>query len=263
MGSSLHVSGNVSTLLPESGNEAASRLRALLRGRKPYPWGESVRLSRGAVGRLLKGKFPDPGALVPMLRIERASLSWLLTGAGAPYLVLAPAHDGEAAQQLAAHLDDEPSWAILLVHCDEGFSVVLHQPAVSVDADGREYGYTACEIVGGAACGPEVLRVVLGRQEPRRLQQLELRPSDWRRLAAGGIGNAEMFGWERDPAALLDDARPLAMPPSGEGLLRFAMVADGPRPDYRSDEEQELLRIVRGCKPCERETILRMVRAMA
>lgn len=123
----MDADGNEVNTLPDFESGVVGRFNQLLLGRKPHPFGASVHLSRGIVTRLMRGSLPDPEFLVPLVRIERISLSWLLTGVGAPYSILTATNDVEAWHEIKERLADEPeAWRIVLAVSDAGWTVVLH-----------------------------------------------------------------------------------------------------------------------------------------
>lgn len=191
--------GELQAVSPESGTDGLrERIDLVLRGRKPYQWGESVRLNKGAIGRLLKGQFPDPETLVPMCRIENLSLTWLLDGLGAPYLVSYPVSDQEAANGVRECFDD--GMAGVLVVSELGVTPVMHVIVRKEPPKIRPYSYTCVQILGGIQPGP--LTMAVFRDHWRRSSQLEIDAERWTRLATGHMSTTELFGWEAEPGGL-------------------------------------------------------------
>lgn len=66
-------------------------MRLLAGDMKPNPWASRFGWDRGLISRVFAGKqLPGPEALAKLAQAERVNLTWLLTGAGAPYQVLPP-----------------------------------------------------------------------------------------------------------------------------------------------------------------------------
>lgn len=69
------------------------RIDLILDGRQPYPWGLSIGWTRGVIDAVFRrNQVPGPEFLAKLALAERASLSWLLCGAGPPYQVLPAPH---------------------------------------------------------------------------------------------------------------------------------------------------------------------------
>ncbi len=58
------------------------------------------------MSRLWQGSAPDPGNLVPAIRMERLSLSWLIDGQGSPFYVAVPVDDADASKMLLEIVGD-------------------------------------------------------------------------------------------------------------------------------------------------------------
>lgn len=189
------------------------RLRQVLDGRSPWKWGESVLLSAGTIGRLLKGSLPDPEKLVPAIRIENLSLTWLVDGLGTPFLTVTPQSDSEAASWINSNMEDEEEREILVVYCDEGFMPIIHSlvevevPKVGV------YHYRAVTALSGGALGPKVLEAINrwsidgDNLHGSRVASINLPAMGWRLFAHGVLGNYRLFG-EDGNSGLYAEARP-------------------------------------------------------
>lgn len=66
--------------------EFIDRLTLLARGRQLYPWLAGVGWSKTDVARVKNGHIPGSEKLAMLARSEPVSLTWLLTGQGAPYV---------------------------------------------------------------------------------------------------------------------------------------------------------------------------------
>lgn len=105
-----------------------------------------------------KGRIPGPEYLVQLCRSENASISWLLDGIGAPFIVTAHASDIEAADALQARLGDEPNIDGLILCQGSRLAVVLHQE-VEHDFRGNAVRYTEVDIHAGRI-GAKALEVL-------------------------------------------------------------------------------------------------------
>jgi hypothetical protein len=194
--------GELQAVSPESGSKGLrERIDYVLRGRKPFPWGDSVRLNKGAIGRLLKGQFPDPETLIPMCRVENLSLTWLIDGLGSPYLVSYPVSDQEAANGVRDCFAD--GMAGVLVVSELGVTPVMHMIVHKEPPKVRPYSYTCMQVYGGIQ--PGELTMAVFRDHWRRSSQLELDAERWTRLATGYMGATELFGWEGEPGGLFSE----------------------------------------------------------
>ena len=180
--------------LSEYENGVSSRLSIALLHRKPYAWAADVLLSRGAIGRLQKGNLPDAVKLLPAVRIERLSLTWLLDGRGPPYSVNHAISDDDTWKQVSMRITDEPdAWSIYIATSAEGWAVVLAQDCINTSDSGKEYTWRATEVWGGA-CGPLTAKRLLSWASVKPIEQITLSAADWRRLVTGHLGNAELWG---------------------------------------------------------------------
>jgi hypothetical protein len=241
------------------------RLNYLLRGRKPYPWGESVGLSRGTVYRLLKGQFPDPGSLVEAVRREGLSMSWWLAGAGTPYFVRPAVSTADAIETIEDLRSNENlDWFPLIVWSAAGATPVLHRQMISA-TDTEPPMYWTVEIIPCDTIDDQLVHVMSDKAAgaPR---MLELDASDWRRLATGYMSTTELFGW-RDTPGLIAKARPLDAKLIGAALGSKAAGAYVAEPDpaytFASPIERALLDNVRRISETDRETITRITRLLA
>jgi len=143
------------------------RLDLVLAGRKPYPWAESIGITRGTVGRMLKGEVPGPDVLGLIMRTENASITWLAEGIGAPYIV----HWFATDEACRAYLDELLAFqAWTAHHLTDGGRVdvlVLHAPA-AVERRSRWVHYTEIYVLAGA--GPATLARLHGLPEHRATQ---------------------------------------------------------------------------------------------
>lgn len=179
----------------------AKRLERLLDGRSPWKWAEQVRLSSGAVSRMLKGSLPDPEKLVPAIYIENLSLSWLVDGIGHPFLVHSPVSEEEEARLVRQHMERDRAGELLVVYSPMGYTPVLHSLATGCDRSGREYSYRSVSIIGGGSHGPALADAIIECSAERidgqpagRVRSLRMIEAGWQLLAWGEMGNYKLFG---------------------------------------------------------------------
>lgn len=246
-------------------SEAAERFRALLLDRKAHPFGSSVQLNKSMVTRLTRGSLPDPEYLVPLLRIERISLNWLLTGEGAPYSVNSYVGDVEAWQDLKEKLSDEPdAWNIYLAISPAGWTVVLDQECSSTSKAGETYWYRNTEVTGGKVCGPVVARGIEHWSRLKTIRVLKLSSAHWMKLVTGHLGNAQLWGLAGVPA--IADPQPLK--DLAEVLPSYTTGSDGRgvregAGEYSTEEEHALLRAFRSLTAEERGVVVRMLAGLS
>lgn len=230
-----------------------ARLQRVLGGRKPYPWAAANGLSRGAIGRLLKGELPDPEKLLPVIRSEGLSLSWLMTGQGTPYLLHVPATDAQAAE-LIAHLClemGEPS-ALIVLNAEDPrqIVVVLSEIVRKQPADGEPYEYRHAEVVGGPACSS--LAATAAARAAGGIEQRNFAGADWRRLASGYMSLHELWSMPTATAYRVSELQPSMVAEAGP--LAWGAL---------SDQEQRLVHALRAAPAAVRETVVTMVESAA
>lgn len=257
----------------------SDRLRKVLgEERSPWKWAEQVLLSPGAIGRLLKGSMPDPAKLVPAIRVENLSLTWLLDGYGAPFVVAALPTDLAAAQLLDSMLADEPDSAVLFAFSDHGYTVVVHTPVIAEHA-GKSYSYRQTTILGGAAPGAKTRAVVdafAARQHNtwRKVgpylaaSQIYMPTPEWAALASGYMGNYALFG-EGLVGGLAIDADPyLAEQPRAPGQGHWSdpipanAVAEPSATESFGPEMDDLIKTFRRLNTYDRHAALRMLKGL-
>lgn len=128
-------------------NSFRERLEFLLCGRKIHPWAASLGVSKGAAENMSKGNIPGPEILNAIMCKENISLSWLIDGKGAPYLIDLCSSETEFAATLKMHFTDF-HWDVMLVH--DGFRIVvmLSKPA-EYDYKGKIINYHLYELITG------------------------------------------------------------------------------------------------------------------
>lgn len=136
------------------------RLMSVLGDRKLYPWGMALGFSSATLARLKRGNSPKGETLAMIARAENASVSWLLTGQGPPYLVHRADTDADLAALLGSYLDDE-DWRVDMLHDVRHAVLALTQPAVIGEGDDA-VPYTALELCAGPI-GPVTANAVRDR----------------------------------------------------------------------------------------------------
>lgn len=238
----------------------------ILQGREFSPFLESIGLDTGSgASRLREGKFPDPQILIPAIRLERISLSWLVDGQGTPFMVLPIFNDADAANIITNLLEDEPNQTVTLVRTEFSSkqTVVFTQPAQLVR--GRHtFDYTAVEVLGGNI-GNQALKAIVDHARGK-LRLLHIAPASFVALTTGQMGNVPLIGWSRQPGGLLDTAIPI----DGTVLVKNSYRVEDRTETYsthRADAAAdpdilELAAILDNLDPNTRNIVLTMVRAL-
>jgi hypothetical protein len=234
----------------------AGRVADVLRGRAPFRWATWVGLSNGTMSRLKEGGLPDPEKLAPACRAENLSLTWLVDGLGAPYLVHVVTNEDDAAHAIEQLLGEE-AWSVLLVACRTRATIVLHQQA-SIELKRGRCDYTATAIVSGCYDASAVVRTIGGNGLPPRIVHFD--QAQWWRLATGHMSATELFGWPDEPGGLARLAR--AYDPADDVVdIGKALNAVREYPPARYDDE--LVRLANALEPADREVVLRMLRGLS
>lgn len=234
----------------------------ILQGRDFSPFLASVGLDTGSgATRLREGKFPDPQILIPAIRLERISLSWLVDERGAPFMVMPTVSDEDAASLIATLLQDEPTQTVTLVRTTAAgkHAVILTQPAQLVR--GRHvFDYIAVEVLSGPI-GPLALEAI-AQNATGKLRVLYMEQEGFTALATGQMGNVPLIGWARQPGGLLDTAIPIEANVLTHNANR---VAQDQAPYFAlplDADTHELGSIFKNLDPTTRATILTMIRAL-
>jgi hypothetical protein len=233
------------------------RFSYVLRGRAASPWGRWVGLSQGTLSRLKGGALPDPVKLTATCRAENLSLTWLLDGLGAPYLVTPVTDTDEARRYVRMLRDEEPDWHVLLVDSGPRSLVVLHQPA-EVDTPQGPCAYQAVSVLAG-----DYQAVAAALAGGAGLRRLEVDPEGWLRLASGYMGSTELFGWPGDPGGLFTQSIAAPIEPLLEAgrFSDAAVLSESPEPAYAagSARGEEILQILEELDDEERGVVVRML----
>lgn len=236
-------------------SELIKRLETLLNGRRKYPWGQAVTLSRGAIDKLFNGEILHHQLMGAITRAENVSLSWLTEGRGSPYMVNRVSTDKEAADTIRDILEDEPgNWAIYRVMNKEDQRqslVVLTQPGeYSYEHRGKRstLTYKIVEIISGPL-GKRVYELL------RNHEYISVRMpyEKFEMLARGWIGNHDLFG---------DQGK--------EGLLSKCKILDRVAEDtaalYNTDqpsgEEQRFNSLFNQLNTTDQDALIRIAEAL-
>jgi|GEM_PF-5729367 len=91
-----------------------NRIEKILDGRKITPWSRNLGLGNNFAARAREGKVPGGDGLAIISKVERVSISWLLTGQGSPYLVSHFDHDAQVMEYIE-ELCAEGGWQALVI----------------------------------------------------------------------------------------------------------------------------------------------------
>jgi hypothetical protein len=189
----------------------SERLKILLQGRRAFPWGHALGFSSGMISRFAReGKAPGPEYLARICQVERASLSWLLDGAGAPFLVVHLGGDTITGAHLRVLFDDS-DWTATWVDGGVGCAVVLTKPD-SIGAGHNRIDYTSVKVVAGVLGAASVAAL------PSSLQQINLCSEAFARLSSAQMGNLELL-------RALAEAKPVRIDAIAETLIPYDLTA--------------------------------------
>lgn len=178
--------------------EFSQRIETILQGRKLSPWARQLGLSNSFVTRTRENKPPNSMALGLISRVERASLNWLLTGMGVPFIVSTIARVEDFSEYLDI-LSDE-SWEATIMVC-EGYPefgiAALQQPGQLSLGNKSMLDYTIHEVVYGPT-GKDVAEV-LSEKYPG-WEELTIDKKSFELLSEGQMGNLaleELKGYKK------------------------------------------------------------------
>lgn len=196
------------------------RLQRLLEGRKQTPWGEQLGSNKGTIYRMFQGEIPRWETLCAIQHAENASLSWLLTGEGAPYLATRRDTDAQCAALAGGLLARARNWSAYIAYGQACLRcLVLTRPA-AFQVGGRRVPYTALAVVAGPI-GPQTLSVLEGLAGRQHLWLAPMADDAVTHIAQGEVGTFGLLG----EAGLLQGAAPAARRDVAE--LRAAWSEDG------------------------------------
>lgn len=234
-------------------DEYLARLERVLAGRKPYPWAAANGISRGTIGRMLKGELPDPARLVPVLRSEGLSLTWLLTGQGTPFVVHSPTSDAQGADLIRQYLEEMGAPSVSIIRNAEASSslvVALTEHVSKAPADAEPYEYDHSEVIAGPRLGA---LSAAAAAEASAVRRATFDGPSWRRLASGYMSLIELAERIAATPALY------AIAPRSAPISRVAEPE--PTLGELSELEQKMIAALRALPIGVRETMVKMVEA--
>lgn len=190
--------------MPENSNcNFLSRLRFLLGRRDEYPWGAALGLSHSQINAMFKqGILPKGQTLLAIQRRENANISWLLEGAGAPYLVEHCRDDAECRAQARLILE-EPGWSVAIAGDDVRQALILTLPcSYQQAAHKRKIEYVELHILTNA--GPRAIEDAAAIAA--EVRTLTLAPPLFDDLISGHLGAYRLLGDEKS-AGLMSESR--------------------------------------------------------
>ena len=176
------------------------RLNFALGSRKPTPWGKRIGLNSATTSGLFSGKQPGSEILSLIMRSENLSISWLLQGKGAPFLV----DKAHSANQLNAQLAIifEEHWEnIYIANSPNGLTVVVVKQG-QFDFKGTWINYPIIEVLSGPA-NEQTLEFLRDRSKKGTTNntlpvpmayQIKLTENDSEKLSRGQIGTYILLG---------------------------------------------------------------------
>lgn len=200
-----------------------------------------------------QGVVPSADALAAIGRAENVSVSWLLSGKGAPFLVSLLPSDAELAEHLEA-LADEDGWTWTLLDSEAGRCLALTQPG-QFEIKGRAVNYTIVELVCGPV-GAASLAVLAGRAPADRRYRVHVSAGTLQRIRHGQVGTYELL--QKD-GGLLRDAEPWDI-----DALIDRRAADGaePAPEACTGDERALVSAYRKLSDAHRKVVLSTIQAL-
>lgn len=165
-------------------------------------------MSKGTISRLFEGRIPTADTLTAICRAENCSLSWLLDGKGAPYLVGHCDSDEECAERLDDLLA-ENGWSVYLLTDGERHALALVQPG-QFDVKGRPVDYAILEMLAGPFGNRVAIQLSGCITSGTPVSHVRLPAEHMTRVCRGEVGTHELLQREG-------------------GLLRFAVPATSHR----------------------------------
>jgi len=223
----------------------ATRFASVLGDRRPNTWAKDCNLSSAHAHRFVHGGNIGAEILVLIQRKENVSLSWLLDGKGAPYLINYAPNLGATCAVLGAMLEQCPQWQIINIQVGDNSPAFLLVRNNLMWRKGPEpIHYIEVEVVCGPPEGLEPLLV-------DRFAALSERPAKYiladslfySRLCGGLVGSHEIisnYGVNFDlapaeqewPVFSADDLhQDFYKPPLGEKTRAF---------EWREDQARQL-----------------------
>lgn len=153
----------MSRIQQESNNNFLSRINKILGKRKKHPWGRAIGLKTNRITDIFLGKIPSPDALIRIHTADKVSLTWLLTGVGAPYSYMAGCNQSdEINTEILKDLLSEGEWVPFVIYHqgDQGVSLAITRPR-TIQYDDATASFIDVEMM---QAGPMVLEALPSRQ---------------------------------------------------------------------------------------------------
>lgn len=170
-------------------------------GRKKHAWGKRYGLVPNTLQRLAEGGNVGTEVLSTVCRVENASISWLLDGKGAPFLVHHASSDEESSDLLGRLIEDEPGWTVYQLQDPSGrLAFALTQPA-QFERKGEWISYTELEVCVGEV-GPASRAALSAAATSPERNLLTLDEKSWGLLQSGNLGTWQLVGDREHPGLL-------------------------------------------------------------
>ncbi len=176
----------------------SNRLKDVLGGRKATPWGKKMGLNATTISGIFSGKQPGAEILRCIAKTENLSVTWLLEGKGAPYLVDACPSAEVFADRVAAHIEDQIWNEVHLLNAPNGLTVIFCGPA-QYDYKGTSVQYQTVEIVTGPVSEALIEHL---EQSPLPTWKYSLQEGSAEQIASGQVGTFGLFGDGRSEGIL-------------------------------------------------------------
>lgn len=243
------------SLQPAHSITFSQRLKLLLGPRKMTPWATELRIPSGTMTRMFQGDGIPPTyeTLVRIMRTENTSLSWLLGGDCAPFLVSHTIDDAGSAELLQAHVSDSDTWEVVVLGGGDLGAILLHEEGAIEHPNGTIH-YTAIELIAGPI-GPRTA-AVLHQISPRGLATRNVGRPTMRAIYAGKLGTYRLVGDHAgglvQPGKIYrQDVSPLNLTPGG----RLAEI----RAEYTATMTQRFTEAWPRLQDSEREIMTRLL----
>ncbi len=174
--------------------EFLSRLQFASHGRYLSSWLRGLGLSGSVVDGLLnRGKISTGNTLIVLQRAENLSLSWLLLGAGPPYVVERP--DADSLSTLVTQLGQDNAEMILVTGG-------LRRALLLIATDGIGDEKIAGQMLDVLRIIADIEPALLAFASERARRVLRLSPKRYARLISGHIGTYQLIGDDSHPGLL-------------------------------------------------------------
>jgi hypothetical protein len=232
-------------------NKFSDRLKFVLRNRKIHVWGAALGLGKTVRTRLNQGILPGADKLIPVIKAENLSATWLIEGKGQPYLVNTCLCDTDA----AALLDElyAEAWTTTLLTDGDRIAIVLTQPG-EYQIEKTSYPYTIIEVLVGHL-GSEALQCAAQHATCDNTRFVETTPAVMAALSQRQIGTHQLTTEVINTATAYHQQtqpRPLQGAEEKTGYLTSGISTD----------EMDILSALRHIDPQNREHITAVIKAL-